>query len=852
MKKRRYRLFAVAVLSVLLLLALTLGVNAQAQDGWQEIDGNWYYYENGEPVTQRWITDANGKRYVSTDGIMCVDTIVHLEDGSYMVDENGYAIVDDRIEKHGNIYYTDAQGKLYSNRWVKDSNGWVYAGEYFNILTNEFVEDSNGLCYVDENGYMVKNTWVWHYIDDENYGYLFFNSKGYVAKNKWCNGPVYSNVDPVWGYAGENGYAVTEKWIKDSKGWCYVDGSGFLVTNSMVPDTKGMCWVDKNGYTLKNAWVWPYEDDENTCMWIDGSGRIAYYDSEGWVYDGTGWAFIEYGYRIMTTGAVGIYDAQTDTYTSYYLDENYYRATGWIYSDEHSYWCYAYEDGELAKDKWIKDSKGWCYLDLGGVMVVDSFIQDSKGWCYVDKTGHTYKNTWFTPDGYSEDMVMWADKNGRIPGFNTSDVHWIHDGNGWAYTFCGYRQLEAGFAYDYDEQMNITAYYIIKPNGYMATGWVKFDGIWYYAAPTSGKLVTDKWVKDSKGWCYLDENGMMLTDSFVEDSKGWCYVDKSGHTLKSTWHLLDENHPETAIWIDENGRVPGWNVDEYLVVDDGKGMALTRAGYRVYSSFAYVETNDNWLPIYYSKADGYIATGWYFLEQEEIWIHANEEGVLSVDAWVKDSKGWNYLDESGYRVTDYMLYEYDEEGELAEMYYIGKDGYMVTGWFDDFGGAMYAASNGKIARNKWVKDSVGWRYMDEYGNVTYYSLVADAKGMCFLNGEGYMITNERIYDGGGVYAFDANGHMIKNKWYKIYGEWNYYGKDGYAVTEQWVKDSKGWLYLDEGGYILTEAWLAEEDVITYYVGEDGYRYANGTYTIGGNEYTFDKDGLLISEPPRLD
>ena len=47
-------------------------------------------------------------------------------------------------------------------------------------------------------------------------------------------------------------------------------------------------------------------------------------------------------------------------------------------------------------------------------------------------------------------------------------------------------------------------------------------------------MVTNKWVKDSKGWCYIGADGYCATNSWVPDSKGLCYVDANGRMVYNT------------------------------------------------------------------------------------------------------------------------------------------------------------------------------------------------------------------------------------------------------------------------------------------------------------------------------
>ena len=57
---------------------------------------------------------------------------------------------------------------------------------------------------------------------------------------------------------------------------------------------------------------------------------------------------------------------------------------------------------------------------------------------------------------------------------------------------------------------------------------------WSAVPGADGYRVTSKWVKDYKGWCYVDASGYMVYNQWVKDYKGWCYVDNSGYMVYNT------------------------------------------------------------------------------------------------------------------------------------------------------------------------------------------------------------------------------------------------------------------------------------------------------------------------------
>ena len=83
------------------------------------------------------------------------------------------------------------------------------------------------------------------------------------------------------------------------------------------------------------------------------------------------------------------------------------------------------------------------------------------------------------------------------------------------------------------------------------TGWSKVNDKWIYYE--NGAIVTNRWAKDSVGWCYLGKDGKMLTNEWIMDSQGWCYVGKDGYCITNSWMQ------DSVGWcyLDENGRAAG-------------------------------------------------------------------------------------------------------------------------------------------------------------------------------------------------------------------------------------------------------------------------------------------------------
>ena len=126
------------------------------KQGWVKSGSDWYYYENGTVVKNKWA----GSYWLGSDGKMAVSSWV--DNGRYYVGANG---VWDKNAKKEEKSVEKKQG------WVKENSTWYYyengalarnkwAGNYWlgsdgRMATNSWVD--NGRYYVGSNGAWVKN-----------------------------------------------------------------------------------------------------------------------------------------------------------------------------------------------------------------------------------------------------------------------------------------------------------------------------------------------------------------------------------------------------------------------------------------------------------------------------------------------------------------------------------------------------------------------------------------------------------------------------------------------------------------------------------------------------------------------
>ncbi len=94
---------------------------------------------------------------------------------------------------------------------------------------------------------------------------------------------------------------------------------------------------------------------------------------------------------------------------------------------------------------------------------------------------------------------------------------------------------------------------------------------------------------------------------------------------------------------------------------------------------------------YYLKADGTMATGWFY--DGSNWFYLNEKGEIQT-GWIQSGKNWYYLNERGVMQRGWL------EDSSENWYYLDSSGAMKTGWLENSDGKWYYLdSTGKMTDN---------------------------------------------------------------------------------------------------------------------------------------------------------
>lgn len=267
---------------------------------------------------------------------------------------------------------------------------------------------------------------------------------------------------------------------------------------------------------------------------------------------------------------------------------------------------------------------------------------------------------------------------------------------------------------------------------------------------------------------------------------------------------------------------------------DGKTYYFNEMGYKTYG-IVWIQDD------YYSFDDnGVMETN---IEKNDYYF--GNDGKALRNTWKQFPNGkYRYYDNSciyyrGY--NDFSEYEID-----GKYYAFDSDGYMITGWKQNYGSWYYYKKDGSKANNEWVDDTY---YVNEYG---------------------VMCTNQWVND----FTYVGNdGKKTKNTWEYKSGIWKYkLGNDAYAKSillnidrKYYAFDYTGAMVVNgvehvnlpgaswNGGFVyakngtLQKGWYKNEFDEYQYFGDDYFAYEYGLSEIGGKQYYFENAVMAKSK-----
>ena len=654
------------------------GSLTELKDGWNKIDGSYYYLENGKFVKNQ-LKKIDGYWYgFDYDGVLYEDMTFGME--SYDAQGN----------YEYNYYHAKVGGKIVTDEWYKAPNGVYWRGDKDGKCLNG-KHTINGVDYYFNNGKMaalceIKLDGVTYYADAD--GKL--NTYDSSLTGLRIETSTYSLSSNLVYY--ENGKKVTNDWRQVSGKWYYFDENGNAVD--------GVCYVKGKYYyfcdhVMQTGWIRDGDYYYGSIFYAESNGVLAAGEKK---IDGKWYYFYETGNQMCPNGGIIDYKGKY-----YMLDANgAYTATlasqKWTKIGDD--WYYITKDG-IPNDMTEVNGSLYCFsagrmltntVDYNRVFGADGKAVETDGWYKVGDYWYYVKNGVCLSDGikmingaeyyfdYDGEMLtgeIWVDGKIRTYGSNGKLVSVTDDTDGetetttypdnkWTLSdgyYYYYRdgQPYTGWVGDYYVSSGIMQrnrvvfsnekyYYVDNEGRYVKSGWINDT---YYAKPSAGgRLAENEWLQIDGTWYYF-KDCTAIDGAWVINNKAYIF-DENGA-------MIYENKTPSNGWISAGGKWYYYFNGEFFKGEvrniGGKNYGFNRNGAMVtddfleglsYSDGYYGERERyGW---FNSKGTQEGVTGWKTVGDDKFYI--GETG-REQSGWIKIDGKQNYL---GYRSSDQMAH----------------------------------------------------------------------------------------------------------------------------------------------------------------------------------------------------
>ena len=361
------------------------GTARQLENNWQQMNGSWYWIENGRVATG-WRV-INGKWYYlnPADGRMltgfykdATGQLFYSDGSGAMLSTTGWYLM------NGTWYWVNGNGSL-ATGWINVGGTWYYMGENGAMKTGWY--QVNGAWYYSNGSGAMQTGWLnrggtWYYLTGSGAmatGWIKLGGTWYYLNPG--NGDMkigWYQVNGAWYYSNGSG-AMQTGWLNHGGTWYYLTGSGAMATG----------WINLGG-------TWYYLNPGNGSMvgagWHLINNKWYYFDGSGAMYSNRwiGNYYVGGNGEMLANTWVGSYWVGADGkwIPNYDPDAN----ANWVKSG--NTWYYQRPDGSRLTNSWKRINGSWYYFGADGAM--------TTGWKYVD--GYKF---YFGTDGK---MVQDVDK----------------------------------------------------------------------------------------------------------------------------------------------------------------------------------------------------------------------------------------------------------------------------------------------------------------------------------------------------------------------------------------------------------------------------------------------------------
>ena len=384
-------------------------------EGWNNINGDWYYVRAGEFVEKA--QNIDGKLYYFKDNVMLVN------------------------QNQWDVFYGKDGAAI--KGWYNCDGLWMYADDNYTLAKG--VTRINGVKYYFINGCLA----------DEDV------LVGIVKHAIGIDGIVkdISKVQEGWNYIGHKAY-----YFKDDKKYTGWLGNAFIKNGEKCFETKvydrdAEYYINKNGDCVYSAWI---HLDENNYYYAGADGKLK---CKEWSYINGAWYYFDENCFMYT----GVLENNGKTY---YLDRNgkliktYSAVTsGWHQIDGN--WLYGY-NGQFVSDCTLYIGGYFYHFGSDGIMDVNVFEKhayDANGamitsmgwhkldnqWLYLNSQGYCIWGEWLNIGGHKyyingtmytgynvvDNELYYFDSEGACKGKVGVSNGWYNAGTDWYYFIDG-------------------------------------------------------------------------------------------------------------------------------------------------------------------------------------------------------------------------------------------------------------------------------------------------------------------------------------------------------------------------------------------------------------------------------
>ncbi len=368
MNKKTIKLLFLFIITIII-----FQTNVYAKEGWQEENGNKYYYENDEKVSGFKIIDD--KLYFFSRVNYALKTgWQHTEEGYWYQNSNG-EVVKGLQKIDNNTYYFNENG-IMQKGFVQLNDKLYFFSRVNGALKTGWQNASEGYWYQNNDGEVVKGL---QKIDNNTY---YFDENG-IRKS----GFIPLN-DKLYFFSRVNG-ALKTGWQNASEGYWYQNSNGEVV--------KGLQKIDNNTYYF----------NENGIMqkgFVQLNDKLYFFSRVNGALK-TGWQNASEGYWYQNNDGEVVKGLQKIDNNTYYFDENGIRRNGFITIDGKIYFFSKVTN--TLKTGWQHTSSDtYWYQDENGVLVTGPQNIGGRDYKFSEETGllegfkkENNKLYYYDPDG---------------------------------------------------------------------------------------------------------------------------------------------------------------------------------------------------------------------------------------------------------------------------------------------------------------------------------------------------------------------------------------------------------------------------------------------------------------------